>query len=454
MENTKPTKKMTRLQFWLLIWGLGMAGQICWNLENQWFNTFVYAKIIKDPTIITWMVAISAATTTFSTFFFGTISDRRGSRKRLVSVGYILWGIFTILFGCTEFIAKGSTEATLLMVAGVSVVGADAIMSFFGSMGNDGGFNAWTNDMMTPKNRGQIGAALATQPVIGTILGTVVGGMLVGSDDNYMRLFITMGVFVILVGVISVFTMKDSPDLKPTVDGTFWHQFLSVFNFKKFLQRKELVWVNITMSVFFIAFNMYFAHLGNYMIYYLGFDAGTMGLIEGIALISAMLLSIPVISFINKNKSPYVVVFSIIMNLIGILILGFFVRPNNVDVNTLLNWPLIVGIFFIGTGYVTILQTLLVWSKQLYPAENKGQFEGIRILFFVLIPMVIGPMISNPVIKASGQFINEYGFIEYLPTETLFYVAAGLVILTFIPLYFAKKLFDQRIKSMTEKING
>ena len=39
-------------RFWILAWGLGIIGQICWNVENQWFNTFVYAKIAKDPTII------------------------------------------------------------------------------------------------------------------------------------------------------------------------------------------------------------------------------------------------------------------------------------------------------------------------------------------------------------------------------------------------------------------
>ena len=51
------------LRFWILVWGLGIAGQLCWNIENQWFNTFVYAKIAKDPTIISWMVAISAIAT-------------------------------------------------------------------------------------------------------------------------------------------------------------------------------------------------------------------------------------------------------------------------------------------------------------------------------------------------------------------------------------------------------
>ena len=48
---------LSNARFWILVWGLGIAGQICWNMENQWFNTFVYAKIAKDPTIISWMAA-------------------------------------------------------------------------------------------------------------------------------------------------------------------------------------------------------------------------------------------------------------------------------------------------------------------------------------------------------------------------------------------------------------
>ena len=76
--------------FWGFVWALGLAGQLCWNMENQWFNTFVYEKIAKDPTIISWMVAISATATTISTFVTGTATDRRGRRRLAVSIGYIL----------------------------------------------------------------------------------------------------------------------------------------------------------------------------------------------------------------------------------------------------------------------------------------------------------------------------------------------------------------------------
>ena len=58
MDNSKAAKAAKiGLKTWILVWGLGLAGQLCWNIENQWFNTFIYAKIAKDPSIISWMVA-------------------------------------------------------------------------------------------------------------------------------------------------------------------------------------------------------------------------------------------------------------------------------------------------------------------------------------------------------------------------------------------------------------
>lgn len=434
--------------FWSMVWGLGIAGQLCWNMENQWFNTFVYAKIAKDPTIISWMVAVSAVATTISTFFFGCVSDRKGKRKPYIAMGYILWGVFTIIFGLTQYITGGNrvAEGSVFLVAGFAVVAADAIMSFFGSMGNDVGFNTWMNDHMDENNRGQLGAAMATQPVIGTIAGTVIGGMLVGAEDNYMRLFLVMGVVVILFGIYCLLVMKDSSDIQPSVRGSFSQQFFSIFNVKEYVKHRELVWVNLSLAMYFIAFNMYFTHLGNYMIYYLGFTADIMGYIEGIGLVLAMLAVIPSTKLINRGYIPQLCQAAVWLNCLGVGLLGVFVRPENVNVNTLANPMLLVGIFILGLGYMLFLQSISVWGKQLYPEDARGQFEGIRIVFFVLIPMIVAPLISNPIIKRSGEFIDENGFVAYLPTHTLLLVGAALVLITLFPLHIAKKEYNRRTR--------
>ncbi|MBO6196072.1 MAG: MFS transporter [Butyrivibrio sp.] len=435
----KTGKKTNPAKFWILVWLLGLAGQLCWNIENQWFNTFVYAKIAKDPTIISWMLAISALATTISTFLFGCVSDRRGNRKTLISLGYIFWGIFTILFGTTEFLGKRNSDTAAFIGIAFAVIAADAIMSFFGSMGNDIGFNAWINDHMTPENSGSLGAALAVQPVIGTIAGTVLGGLLVGANDNYMRLFVVIGGSVIVLGLVSLFCMKDVETLRPSIKGSFSQQFFSIFNVKEYLKHRELVFVNLMLAVYFISFNVYFSHLGNFMIYYLGFTADTMGLIEGVGLLLAMFTSIPAIKFIREDKSSLIILFAVVINAIGLLVIGLLVSPENVNPSTIWNPVLLIGVLLVGIGYILFLQTITVWSKRLYPEDARGQFEGIRIIFYVLIPMVVAPLISNPIIKNNGEIIDENGFTAYLPTNTLFLAGVVIVLLTLIPLWAANK---------------
>lgn len=437
------------LRFWGLVWGLGIAGQLCWNIENQWFNTFVYAKIAKDPTIISWMVAISSVATTIATFVFGTLSDRKGKRKPFIAVGYILWGIFTILFGATEFITAGAGGATaqLLLIAATAVVLADAVMSFFGSMGNDAGFNAWLNDKMNGANRSGIGAALATQPIIGTIIGTVVGGMLIGKEDNYMRLFLVMGGLVIVCGVLSLFLVEDAPDLRPSRKGSFFRQLLSAFNAKELGKRKELLWVFVVLTVYFISFNVYYPHVGNYMIYYLGFSPDSIGLIQGLALILGMLSVIPASALINRGKFVPAAALSVILSMVGVGVIGLFGRPENVDTSTILNWNLLIGLFFFGCGYIMFMQVTSVWMKQLFPEESKGQFEGFRIVFFVLIPWVVSPFIANPIIKNNGKITDADGMEAFLPTHVLFLISTALILLTFIPLIFAARQRSLREKA-------
>ena len=325
------------------------------------------------------------------------------------------------------------------MLAATAVVCADALMSFFGSMGNDAGYNAWLNDMMTEQNRGSIGAALATQPIIGTIVGTVAGGMLIGGSDNYMRLFVVMGGFVILFGIAAILFMKDAPQLKPSKNGSFGKQLFSAFNFRELIKMKELVWVFLVLTVYFIAFNVYYPHIGNYMIYYLGFRADSIGIIQGIALIVGMLSVVPASKILSKNKFVLATSIAVLLSFVGVGIVGLFGRPENVDPSTIWNWSLLIGLFFFGCGYIMFMQVTSVWMKQLFPEESKGQFEGFRIVFFVLIPWIVSPFIANPIIKNNGQILDSNGFAAYLPTHVLFLISTLLVLATFVPLFFAAR---------------
>ena len=424
MENNKLSKKISG-KTWALIWILGLAGQLCWSVENQWFNTFVYAKIAADPWIVSWMVAVSSIVTTFSTFFFGTWSDRLGKRKPFVFIGYMLWGVFTILFGVTEFLPKNE-----LVAAAIMVIAMDALMSFFGSMGNDAAFSSWTTDLSNDQNRGQIGAVLAALPIIATIVGTVVSGILIAALD-YFAFFIIVGVFVIIIGLIGLIFMREADGISPNKDQKgFWHQFFSVFNFKNIKENKELFCVFLISCVYFICFNFYYTHIGNYFIYTLGYDEGMAGIIQGVGLGLAIFATLPAIKLINKGQHVKMIAASVVFSVIGLGVIGF--AGGNIVM-------LLPGIILAGVGYVLVVQTTTAWSKGLYPEGNFGQYEGVRIVFNVMIPMVIGPSAASVLIERFGNPVMIEGKPGMAPTAVIFFAAGILSVLTLIPMFMAAK---------------
>ncbi len=427
MENME---KISRKN-WALIWILGLAGQLCWNVENAWFNSFVYEKIAPNPTIISWMVGVSAATTTFATFFIGTWGDRRGRRKPFISVGYLLWGVFTIVFGISEFL-----PITSVFAAGCFVIAMDAIMSFFGSVGYDSAFCAWTTDISNENNRGRVGGAFAAMPVLATIFGSVVSGMIIDALD-FFAFFVIVGVVVSLIGFLSLFLLKDAPGLKAKKDPKgFWHQFFSVFRYQTVRENKELFWVFVIMMVYFIGFNVYFPYITIYFVNYLEMDYTLTGVVQGISLLAAVMLTIPASKYIDKGENPRIIRGALVINITGLVIVSFSHRIASLG----------VGMLLTGIGYVIILQTLTAWYKNLYPEDQRGQFEGIKQLFYVCIPMIIGPFLSNLTIRRFGVegYVNDKAGM--IPNEVLFIVAACFTLLTFLPLHKAGILYRRHKK--------
>lgn len=422
-------------QNWVMMWLLGIAGQLCWNVENSWFNTFVYNKISPNPAIVSWMIGVSATVTTFSTFFFGTWSDRLGKRKPFIVVGYVLWGIFTVLFGVGQFIPKNE-----VMVAIIFCVGCDAMMSFFGSMAYDSAFCSWTTDISNESNRGQVGAVFAALPVIATIIGTVVSGVIVDAL-GFFPFFIIMGAMVGVCALVATLHLKETPVRKNIDEKGFWHQFFSVFDFNTVKKNPELFWVFAVLMVYFIGFNIYYPYLTIYFVNFLGYDYTASGLIQGGGLIVAVALTFPIARLVNKNRNSEVISCAIVANIIGVLIISFTSGAI---------WTAI-GAFFAGLGYVLIFQTLTAWMKNLFPEGARGQFEGVKIIFFVLIPMIISPMISNFIINNYGVKMVIEGEEGMVPNETLMLAAGVFILLTFIPLVPAAKRMKARLANAPVK---
>ncbi|NCA67960.1 MAG: hypothetical protein EOM87_07855 [Clostridia bacterium] len=143
---------------------------------------------------------------------------------------------------------------------------------------------------------------------------------------------------------------------------------------------------------------------------------------------------------------------AVIANVIGLLILAF--TDLSSLTGTLKSVMYVLSIVFVGAGYMCVYQSLMIWVKNLYPEDKRAQFEGIRLLFYVCIPMLIGPAIASPIIKAFGNsMVNSYGEPGYSATAPLFFIAAGMAILTFIPIYFAALKYKNE-KAALEAVNN
>lgn len=435
------------IRMWILIWSLGLVGQVGWNIESTWFNTFVYDKIDKNPSIITPMLILSALASTISIWLLGTKTDRTGNRRGFISSGYIIWGILLMGFGLTQFLAKDFFSFAIF-----GIIIGDMCISFFASMSTDVGYSTWLSDIMNDKNRGQIGGAIAVQCVLGALIGTVIGGQLVGANNNYLKMFFVIGLCLTIFGIIAgmLFTKKD--DVKVIPRGAFKEQLFEVVNYKSIFKYKELLWVNISVAVFFIGFNTYFPHLGNYLIDYLGYSAYQMGFIEAIPLILAMVLTVPASKYINNDKFLEVSGVSILVGLIG----AFFmhqVTPESINLDIAFDIRLFLGIFLLGTSYVVMLQATKVWSKKLYPVENKGQCEILWAIAYALIPMTFASNISETIIKHTGlSILNEVTErYEYIPNGNLFLIGALISMISIIPIVMTKKYSKKRLGETANK---
>jgi MFS family permease len=250
-----------------------------------------------------------------------------------------------------------------------------------------------------------------------------------------------MGGLVMLVGIFSLFTLRESPTLRAKRDEKgFWHQFLSVFNIKTFVKNRELFWVFIVMLVYFIGFNVYFPYITIYFVNYLGYDYTMTGVIQGVGLLLAVLLTIPAARFIDRGKSPQVISLAILVNFAGLFFVGL---SRNIV-------ALFIGVFGAGVGYVLTLQTLTAWIKNLYPADQRGQFEGVKQIFFVCLPMIFGPLIATVIINRFGVQKVVENVSGMVPNGSLFLVSAVITCFAFLPLIPAYRLNKRRLEQGDE----
>ncbi len=406
---------------------LGLTGQIAWAVENTWFNTFVFDMLTPDPRPIAWMVAVSAVAATITTLLMGSLSDRTytkmGRRKPYILFGYILWGIVTAIFPLVALIQ-------VIGIAVVMVVIVDAIMTFFGSTANDAAYNAWITDIGHPTNRNQINSINTAAALIANLIALGVAGIIIDAF-GYFTFFYILGAIVSVGGLIAGLMIKEPviPEEERMPTKKVLSDIKELISFQDVKENKILYLLFLNMALGGIASNVYFPYLFIYLEHYLGFTKTIISLIA-LVLIGGSTIVVLLMGFLieKTNRKTLLVAYTII----GTVALFTFAFVGDI---------LFVAIIYMFSLAFSQLSVVVrnSWMQDKYPQGNIGKFQGVRLIFMVGIPMVIGPFIGSFVIQLYGIPIvieEEAGFI---PTPPVIIISAVLSLIALIPLLFIKK---------------
>ena len=96
-----------------------------------------------------------------------------------------------------------------------------------------------------------------------------------------------------------------------------------------------------------------------------------------------------------------------------------------------------VGVMLAGTimmsGFLISTAAIAASIRDVTPASRVGMVQGLRMIFVVLIPMVVGPFIGARVISNANETYEELGVLKQVPTPWIFIAGAVVVLFVVIP---------------------
>lgn len=434
MENKAKLGKSLLLNVLLF----GFMGQVAWAVENNFFNLFLFNEIGGDSIDISNMVAASSVVAVLTTLFMGSLSDKLNKRKIFICGGYILWG-FTVMafaFISPENVAKimGTAPAAAISTTITIVIIMDCVMTFMGSTSNDAAFNAWITDITSSENRTKTESILALLPVAAMVIVTVAFGTLSGKF-GYPACFIGLGVLVTLCGVIGLFSIKDSRTGVKS-NSSFVECLTYGFRPSVIKSNKGLYLSLVSMGIFSIATQIFFPYLFIYVQHYIDMSSFKLSIPVIIAavviVVGAVVGLLKIGALIDKMGKANFAFPAAALFVIG-LVLVYFADTN------LIFFALAAIIALAGYGLLMIMLNAAV--RDFTPEDKAGQLQGVRMIFSVLLPMLIGPRVAAKIteIFATAQYQNEYGIMVDIPAPHIYLGAAAVGVFIVIPLIFLRK---------------
>lgn len=401
------------------------AGEIAWAVENQYFNVFMYNVIAPIPIYISIMVALTTIVGTISAIIMGSYSDVKGKRKNIMIIGFIFFGLVTALFPVAALLQP------IILAVFIAIL-FDCIMTFFGSMALNAGFNSYITDVTTLNTRAKAMSLAQIMFMIALLITYGASGFLITSV-GYFAYFYIIGGFVLVFGLIGSFMVQDAENLTP-LDTTVWQHIKNTFNKNTLSNHKNFLFLLITMAIWQTGFNIFFPFLLVYLEHYLGMSITVSSLLVFIAILISVIMGYPIGILINKiGRKKMAIVSTLFM---GIFLMVFSMVTEYIPL-------LILGTlwFLFYTGWTISTYT---WVKDLYPSESRGQFSGYFNLFNGTIPMVAGSFIGGWLASEYGAPTVQAGISGTIPSPLVFLIGSIVILASIILHFFIKEVESEK----------
>ena len=173
-----------------------------------------------------------------------------------------------------------------------------------------------------------------------------------------------------------------------------------------------------------------------YMKEYLLFSVVEYSVVFGAAIIIGAVINVFLGKVSDKKDKNMLLYYAAGVMAVGLF--GMFLFKDGTKLSLLIGFG--VAGFVMITGYIFVSALCGSIVRDHTPVGAVGKLQGIRMVFSVLIPMLVGPMIGNAINKARNIPLPDLGSAdvmttEYIPAPEIFLAGAvcTLLMFAFIP---------------------
>ncbi|MBQ1261150.1 MAG: MFS transporter, partial [Clostridia bacterium] len=196
--------------------------------------------------------------------------------------------------------------------------------------------------------------------------------------------------------------------------------------------------------IYSIAAQVFMPYLIIYMETYLGFTVVEYSIVFGVAILFGAAINVLLGILSDKVSKVNLMFIAAAVYSIGLFVMYFM----NFASKTLTLIGFGVAGFVMITGYIFVISLTGSLMRDHTPENKAGKLQGVRMVFSVLIPMIVGPMIGNAINKAMNIPLPNAGAnaitTEYIPAPEIFLAGSLIVLLMFVFIPLLKREVEKK----------